>query len=129
MYLNLGHTFGHALESVAGLGSVSHGDAVAWGIGRALELGIRLGVTDVAYANEVIPVLRSYGWSADPVHPALAVKVSEGTLARDSVGPALLAAMKNDKKKKAGAVRFILQREMNSTLVSEVPDADVLAVL
>ena len=61
MYLNLGHTFGHALESVAGFGEVSHGDAVAWGIARALELGKRLGITDPGYIADVIPVLESYG--------------------------------------------------------------------
>ncbi len=120
MYLNLGHTFGHALESVAGFGRVSHGDAVAWGIGRALNLGLRLGITDPEYLTDVLPVLESYGWCTAPVHPAL----SGGDRSRE-----LLAAMKNDKKKKGGAVRFILQREMNSTLAQTVSDEDVLAVL
>lgn len=129
MYLNLGHTFGHALESVAGFGAVSHGDAVAWGIARALELGVRLGVTDPEYVSDVLPLLRAYGWSTDPVHPALAGRVAAGSLERDEVARTLLAAMKNDKKKREGAVRFVLQREMNSTFVSEVGDADVLAVL
>lgn len=120
MYLNLGHTFGHALESVAGFGKISHGDAVAWGISRALSLGVRLGITDPEYRSEVLPVLESYGWFTGPVHPVLA-----GT----SGGKELLQAMKNDKKKKDGAVRFILQREMNSTLAETVSDTDVLAVL
>ena len=43
-FLNLGHTFGHALESVAGLGTITHGEAVVWGIGRALDLSVRLGL-------------------------------------------------------------------------------------
>lgn len=129
MYLNLGHTFGHALESVAGFGEVSHGDAVAWGIARALELGKRLGITDPDYIADVIPVLESYGWCAAPVHPALAKKIDAGSMTDDEAARSLLAAMKNDKKKKAGAIRFILQREINSTLVTEAPDADVLAVL
>lgn len=120
MFLNLGHTFGHALESVAGLGVVSHGDAVAWGIARALELGIRLNITDPEYRDEVIPVLEAYGWCVASEHPALAGK---------KAAQRLLDAMKNDKKKKAGAVRFILQREMNSTLAETVADSDVLAVL
>ena len=45
MLLNLGHTFAHALESSAGLGTVSHGEAVAWGLVRACELGLALGIT------------------------------------------------------------------------------------
>lgn len=124
MYLNLGHTFAHALESVAGLGTVTHGEAVAWGIARALALGKRLGVTDAEYVDDVLPIIESYGWSTKPVHPAL-----EGKDTPFKTAEALLAAMKADKKKKGGAVRFVLQRELNSTLVSEAPDADVLAVL
>src|SRR5208282_6629710 len=45
-YLNLGHTFGHALESATGFSGWTHGEAVAWGIGRALSAGIRFGITD-----------------------------------------------------------------------------------
>ncbi len=125
MFLNLGHTFAHALESVAGLGNVTHGEAVAWGISRALALGQRLGITDPEYVDDVLPIIESYGWSTAPVHPAL-LGASVGAA---SVGAALLAAMKADKKKRGGAVRFVLQRELNSTLVSEAPDSDVLAVL
>ena len=43
--LNLGHTFAHALESATGFRRYRHGEAVAWGLGRALELGVALGVT------------------------------------------------------------------------------------
>lgn len=129
MYLNLGHTFGHALESVAGFGKVTHGDAVAWGIARAFALGKRLGITDAAYIDDILPVLESYGWSSQAVHPALAARIASGETDSSRVAQSLLDAMKNDKKKKNGAIRFILQREMNSTLAMEVPDIDVLAVL
>ena len=129
MYLNLGHTFGHALESIAGFGVISHGDAIAWGISRALTLGVRLKITDPDYLDEVFPVLRSYGWSTDPVHPVLQNRISKGNETASSIANELLFAMKNDKKKKAGFVRFILQREINSTLATPVSDEDVLAVL
>lgn len=133
MYLNLGHTFGHALESVAGLGKVTHGDAVAWGISRALALGLRLGITDPEYAAEVLPVLSAYGWCVDARHPALAQpfpgRIGDDPASGETTARALLDAMKNDKKKRAGNVRFVLQREINSTLVTEASDSDVLAVL
>ncbi len=129
MYLNLGHTFGHALESVAGFGTITHGEAVAWGIARALELGRRLGITDAEYIAEVIPVLEAYGWSSAPVHPVIAARISEGITTAEDNARALLSAIKNDKKKKDGNIRFVLQREINSTLVSEVADSEVLAVL
>ncbi len=124
MYLNLGHTFGHALESVAGFGAIAHGDAVAWGISRALELGCRLHITDSDYRNEVITVLSEYGWETTAIHSVL-----HSTMKADQIPVALLHAMKNDKKKRDGVVRFVLQREINSTLVTEVPDEEVLAVL
>ncbi len=124
MYLNLGHTFAHALESVAGFGVVSHGEAVAWGISRALELGCRLGTTDPEYRDDVRATLESYGWPTGTGHPALAGAGDPLDTARK-----LLAAMKSDKKKRGGAVRFVLQRELNSTYVSEVSDEDVLGVL
>ncbi len=123
MFLNLGHTFGHALESVAGFGAVTHGDAVAWGIGRAMDLGLKLGITDADYAAEIKTALAEYQWSADPLHPVFFGKDSS------EIATKLLTAMKNDKKKRDGAVRFVLQREINSTLVTEVPDEAVLAVL
>jgi 3-dehydroquinate synthase len=129
MYLNLGHTFGHALESVAGFGVITHGEAVAWGISRAFALGKRLGITDSDYVVDVLPVLEGYGWSSEAIHPILASRISSGEMTGNAAAAALLAAMKSDKKKKGGNIRFVLQREINSTLVTEVPDEDVLAVL
>ncbi len=129
MFLNFGHTFAHALESVAGFGAVTHGDAVAWGIARALALGERLGITDPEYRAEVLPALTGFGWSADPIHPFMRRRVEAGQATETEIATALLAAMKSDKKKRNGVVKFVLQREMNSTLVTEVDDAEVLAVL
>ncbi|HKL85687.1 MAG TPA: 3-dehydroquinate synthase family protein [Treponemataceae bacterium] len=129
MFLNLGHTFGHALESVAGFGRIPHGDAVAWGIARAFELGIKMNVTDATYKAEVIPVLESYGWSTAPVHPVIQSDINSGLFDKTKIPQLLLSAMKNDKKKKDGNIRFILQRKMNETLVTEVSDPKVLEVL
>jgi 3-dehydroquinate synthase len=124
MYLNLGHTFAHALESVAGFGTVTHGEAVAWGIARAHALGERLGVTDGEFARDTRETLSAYGWCVEPIHPSIKDRFEATEGAR-----LLLEAMKSDKKKKGGAVRFILQREMNSTFASVVEDADVLGIL
>ena len=124
--LNLGHTFGHALETCAGLGVVPHGDAVAWGCARALELSTRLGLTeDASYKDEVFALLESYGWSVEPQHPAL----SSLKLSREETAARLLGAMRNDKKNTSKGICCVLQREMNSTVVQEVKDDDILAVL
>lgn len=113
-FLNLGHTFAHALESVSGFASWSHGEAVSWGIAKALELGQRLGHTPAAYVKRVKDLLAAYGYRL----------TAPGFKAED-----LLAAMKKDKKKKAGKVRFVLQKGFQQTFLQEVADTDVIAVL
>lgn len=112
-YLNLGHTFGHALETVQGLGMWSHGEAVAWGMARAMELGALVGITDRAYASRVRALLERYGYRVDPV-PEAADAVRE--------------AMQKDKKRRGSEVRFVLQRDLCDTLVTGV-DADALTAV
>ena len=124
MQLNLGHTFAHALETTAGLGAIPHGDAVAWGIGRALQLSVNLGLCEEEYRQEVDQVLESYGWCRTAYHPVL-----KGKVPPEEAGDVLLSAMKKDKKNSNATVRFILQREINSTVIQEVPDNKILAVL
>jgi 3-dehydroquinate synthase len=63
--LNLGHTFGHALESTLHFGHFSHGAAVAWGTCRALEAGALLGVTDKRWAEGAIELFGSFGYEID----------------------------------------------------------------
>ncbi|MDR1025552.1 MAG: 3-dehydroquinate synthase, partial [Treponema sp.] len=69
--LNLGHSFGHALESSLGLGQISHGEAVAWGIARSCELGRNLGITPPQRARRIIDLLKSYGYETAAPHPRL----------------------------------------------------------
>lgn len=113
-HLNLGHTFAHGLESVAGLGVWSHGEAVAWGMVKAAQLAERLGLCPAAWRAELRQVLEAYGFQ---------------TRAPGIAGEDLLRAMAMDKKKKDGKVRFVLQRGLGDTLTQPVEDSDVLAVL
>lgn len=112
-HLNLGHTFGHALEAVAGF-EWSHGEAVAWGMVRAVLLSSRLGHCSPSYASEVRALIESYGYR---------------TKAPDAPIDALIKAMLMDKKKKGGAVRFVLQRGFGDTFQSPVDEKDLRAVL
>lgn len=112
-HLNLGHTFAHALETVTNF-QWSHGEAVVWGIQKALRMGNLLGVTPADYENKVSSLLSAYGYR---------LRQSEGSPAE------ILAAMKNDKKKKAGKVRFVLQKGPQQTFLQEVEDSLVLRVL
>jgi 3-dehydroquinate synthase len=113
-FLNLGHTFGHALEaSYRFEGGISHGEAVAWGMIAALEAGRALGITDGSYAAEAAGLIESYGFS----------------LSHDYDPEDLLDAMKKDKKKRSGKVRFVLQRNFGDTLSTELEDPLLREVL
>lgn len=125
MQLNLGHTFGHALETRAGLGKVSHGDAVAWGIARAAELSKKIGLCTENYVQTVKSALSSFGWETQPMHSALNGKFASEKEAALS----LFEAMKKDKKNTSNKVRFVLQEDVGETVITEVDEKDVLSVL
>jgi 3-dehydroquinate synthase len=92
MLLNFGHTFAHALESVVGLGTVPHGDAVVWGISRALALSAKLDLCEKAYRDEVNAVIRRYGWETAAAHTAL----TAAGIPRKEGAARLVEAMKKD---------------------------------
>lgn len=125
MQLNLGHTFGHALETRAGLGKVSHGDAVAWGMARAAELSKKIGLCTENYVQTVKSALSSFGWETQPMHSALDGKFDSEKEAAIS----LFEAMKKDKKNASNKVRFVLQEDVGETVITEVDEKDVLSVL
>lgn len=125
MQLNLGHTFGHALETRAGLGKVSHGDAVAWGIARAAELSKKIGLCTENYVQTVKSALSSFGWETQPMNSALNGKFASEKEAALS----LFEAMKKDKKNASNKVRFVLQEDVGETVITEVDEKDVLSVL
>lgn len=125
MQLNLGHTFGHALETRAGLGKVSHGDAVAWGMARAAELSKKIGLCTENYVQTVKSALSSFGWETQPMHSALNGKFASEKEAALS----LFEAMKKDKKNASNKVRFVLQEDAGETVITEVDEKDVLSVL
>lgn len=93
--LNLGHTFGHALESCGHFSRWSHGAAVAWGTCMALEAGVQLNITDPHYASGAIKLFKMYGYDID-------YRIGRGDwqLFRQSLS--------KDKKKVDGKVRFVL---------------------
>ncbi len=103
--LNLGHTFGHALETISNLSEWSHGAAVAWGMARAVEAGILLGETDITYAEYVKGLLSDYGFDI------------EHRVALADIGK-YLHIISHDKKKRAGKVRFVLQRGIGDTFLT-----------
>ncbi|MDR2144057.1 MAG: 3-dehydroquinate synthase [Treponema sp.] len=111
--LNLGHTFGHALESSAGLGALSHGEAVAWGMARACELGIAEGISPPARAEKIAGILRSFGYETRAPHPR-------------APGPeAFLKALASDKKKRSGKLTFIVPDSRGARAITPDPGRDM----
>ncbi len=103
--LNLGHTFGHALESSLGLGSLTHGEAVAWGLARSAELGLALGITDKNLHDHIIETLTSFGYEIRSPYPG-----------QDAA--AFMNALTNDKKKKNGRLNFIVPDAEGARIIS-----------
>lgn len=123
MLLNLGHTFGHALESILGLGLISHGEAVAWGISRAIALSEHLGLCEREYREDVFAILKLYNWSTANIHPQCLEKGLQNCAEK------LIDAMKQDKKNQDSNISFVLQKGINDSLVEKIDLEKILAVL
>jgi 3-dehydroquinate synthase len=122
VFLNLGHTFAHALETLGGLKSWNHGEAVAWGLHQALGLGVELGVTRPEYARKITRLLRDYGFT-DSGLPVL-----QGADAGDPASR-LVETMRADKKRRGGSLRLVLQRDLGDTLIEEIKPEILTAYL
>lgn len=111
--LNLGHTFGHALEAATGYGDrLLHGEGVAIGCALAFELSARLGLCAQEAPSRVRAHLKDMGMKCD-------LRDIPGDLP-DADG--LLALMGQDKKVLDGQLRFILAHDIGDSFVtSDVP--------
>lgn len=112
--LNLGHTFAHALESVGNLSRWSHGEAVAWGMARALRAGVAVGVTPVALAVRYEQLLCAYGFD---------------TSWRVTDIASYLAAIGHDKKKRDSHVRFVLMAAQGSHVLQPLEPALIASLV
>ncbi len=112
-WLNLGHTFGHALELLSGF-TLRHGDGVSLGTIAAAELSAALGACDAALPARIRAAVERLGLPAhhefDPV--------------------AALAAMGTDKKRRGRLLRFILIRRIGDVFVADdAPEDEVVKAL
>ena len=123
--LNLGHTFGHALEAATGFSDrLFHGEGVAVGMVLAAEFSAQLGMISDADAARVERHLASVGL---PTHlQDIAGFAQEGLADAD----ALMALMAQDKKVKRGKLTFILLQAIGRAVVAnDVEPALVRAFL
>ncbi|MFA5968380.1 MAG: 3-dehydroquinate synthase [Sphingomonas sp.] len=118
--LNLGHTFGHALEAETGFSSaLLHGEGVAAGMALAFAYSARRGLCPPGDAQRVAAHLRAVGL---PDGPKTSGVGADGTT--------LVDHMRHDKKMDAGALPFLLAHGIGQTFLDKSVDlADVAAFL
>ena len=112
-WLNLGHTFGHALELMSSY-TLRHGDAVALGMIAAAEMSASLGHCDAALPPRIAAAIERLGLPT-----------------RHTFDPAAaLAAMGTDKKRRGRSLRFVLIRRIGEVFVTDdISEAAVVAAL
>lgn len=114
--LNLGHTFGHAIEAAQGYGGWLHGEAVGAGMAMAARLSERLGRVTPPERDRILALIEAAGL---PLGPPVEI-----------VGEELRAHMAVDKKVAKGRVRLILLRGLgHAELVDDYPESRLREVL
>jgi 3-dehydroquinate synthase len=115
--LNLGHTFGHAIEAELGFDAevLAHGEAVALGCALAFRFSAASGLCPVADAARVEHVFAAAG---------LPTRLEQaGVFSAER----LLTRMAGDKKAEGGGVTLILARAIGDALVDKAADPDAVA--
>lgn len=110
--LNLGHTFGHAIESGMGYGKWLHGEAVAAGIAMAAAMSVRLGWLEQAECDRIRALLQRARLPVDPP-PEIS-------------GERFIELMSVDKKVLNGELRLVLLRGIGEALVTADYPLEVL---
>ncbi len=109
--LNLGHTFGHAIENAMGYGVWLHGEAVAAGTMMAASLSVKAGWLSKQQYQRIENLLKKANLPLDP--PNLGVEK-------------YLDLMGLDKKVEDGKIRLILQKGIGSAVITSDYDANLL---
>ena len=121
--LNLGHTFGHAIEQVAGHGRVPHGIAVALGIVLALRAADELGLLrDPSLPQRVSTLLHRLELPGT-------IQQLEREYGLTLAPEALILAMGSDKKARGGCPTFVLPRAPGELVRGQELAADLLVAL
>lgn len=103
--LNLGHTFAHAIENVAGYGEYLHGEAVGIGLVLATQLSIEIGQISDSELAPVETIVSNYNL---PTRIHTALKVDD-----------LMSAMQRDKKNRSGCLRFVTMTAIGKSITND----------
>ena len=110
-WLNLGHTFGHAIEAEMGYGVWLHGEAVAAGCVLAARLSEQLGQTAPEDTRRIAALMEAASLPAAP--PKFAFEK-------------WLEHMSHDKKDSSGIMRFIGLKRLGEAAITEITDMEIL---
>ena len=109
--LNLGHTFGHALEALGGYGHWLHGEAIAIGMQMAADASVLLGWLEASDADRIRQLLERTG-----------LTTSASGLGPDDV----MSRMQLDKKAGSSGLKLILLRAIGEAVVTPAPEPDIV---
>ncbi len=109
--LNLGHTFGHAVETLSGYGVIKHGEAVAIGMVMAASISNKLGYCATEEVSRIRELLDQFGL---PVTPP------------DFTVAEYLEIMRRDKKVKDGGIRVVLNHGIGSARLHRLDNLESL---
>ncbi len=109
MFLNFGHTFGHAIEKKHHYETYKHGEAISYGMLMALEIGIKKKLTPPFLYDEVKNILISYKLIEEPV------------LKKENY----MDLIYHDKKNIAGNLNFIAITKIGKPLIFTLKEADI----
>ncbi|PYF02826.1 3-dehydroquinate synthase [Ureibacillus chungkukjangi] len=105
-YLNLGHTYGHAIEAAAGYGGLAHGEAVVIGLVYALILSERYGKISREFTKSFLKFAYSNGYPFDAV----------SNYSFDTLEPFLV----KDKKVEYGQLQFVLLNTIGEPFIQTI---------
>lgn len=104
--LNLGHSLGHAVEAAGGYADLLHGEAVAYGLRAACEIGRAMGVTPPERAGRILGLIDRVGLAREPLPYPLET---------------VLRYLRVDKKHVGGKLRWVLPTADGVTIRADVP--------
>ncbi|VKS09935.1 3-dehydroquinate synthase [Streptococcus pneumoniae] len=105
LYLNFGHTIGHAIEATAGYGKVMHGEAVAMGMVQISKVAEEKGLMPAGITQSITEMCQKFGlpvdyenWEVDKLYQALT----------------------HDKKARGNTLKLVLVPELGSAIIHPV---------
>ena len=111
--LNLGHTYGHALEKCSNYSVFTHGEAVAVGLQVCFDLSLAMNLIEDEYYDRATDLIKKFEFNL-PEHEYFAPEK-------------LIDAMKFDKKVEAGKVRFVLPTAVGEVQIFDNVDRKILS--